>query len=74
MEIEPGFASKCDVTIGGRVAQVKVQESSIVAEVQDLPPGSTGVAMMTPEHISPAALRGHGDTRMLGLALLVTAP
>jgi SAM-dependent methyltransferase len=69
MEIEPGFAARCTVSIDGRAAEVSVQESSIIAEAEGVQPGKVPVALTTPEHKSPLELRGVPDRRKLGLAL-----
>jgi SAM-dependent methyltransferase len=69
MEIESGFAAKCAVSINGRPAEVRVQESSIVAELGGVGPGKVFISLTTPEHKSPLELRGVPDGRKLGLAL-----
>lgn len=73
IEIEPGFAAKCTVSVDGRPAQVSIQESSIIAETEGVHPGRVSVALTTPEHKSPLELRGVPDGRKLGLALRVNA-
>jgi Methyltransferase domain len=70
MEIEPGFAAKCHVTVGAQSAQVSLSESSIIAEATGVEPGNITVTLTTPDHKSPAKLRGTPDSRELGLALV----
>ncbi len=71
MEVEPGFASKSVITIGGKKASATIGEAAIVAEVTGVEPGATAIMLQTPEHKSPEDLRGAPDRRRLGLALAV---
>ncbi len=71
MEVEPGFAAKCTIRIEGRAAPVRLQESSIIAELDNVGPGKVVVSLTMPEHKSPMELRGVPDGRKLGLALRV---
>jgi hypothetical protein len=63
-ESRRGFADGCRVDVGDAAASVSVRESAIVAEAEDVTPGSVAVTLHT-----PALLRPLNDPRHLGLAV-----
>jgi SAM-dependent methyltransferase len=71
MEIRPRFATECVVHVGGHRAEVAIRGSAIVAITKPVLPGSHEVTLSTPAPLSPAALRGAKDDRVLGLAVPV---
>lgn len=73
MQIRPGFASECKVTIGGRSAAVDLREGAIFAELSDVPPADTELVLHTPSLPMPAELGDSPDRRRLGLALPIEA-
>lgn len=73
MQVRPGFASECKVTIGGRSAAVDLREGAIFAELSDVPLADTELVLHTPSLPMPAELRDSRDRRKLGLALPIEA-
>jgi SAM-dependent methyltransferase len=71
MEVQPGFAARCQVFLNDKEALVTVNEGSIVAEATGIAPGTVAVALVLPDHKSPAELGRPPDGRKLGLALVV---
>jgi len=71
MEIEPGFAAQCQVTLNDNATQVSLREGCIVAEAAEVASGTATVALVMPNHKSPAELGRPPDSRKLGLALVV---
>lgn len=71
MEIREGFAQDCKILIDGTVVPTRLRSEALVGEA-NVCAGSHTVQLVTPEPISPKALRGVPDERMLGLAVLAT--
>jgi 2-polyprenyl-6-hydroxyphenyl methylase/3-demethylubiquinone-9 3-methyltransferase len=70
-QIHPGFAERCEFRLGGLTVPVKhvdgeLQGTIHLTEASTL---STNLDLVTPEPISPRALRGDPDDRKLGLAI-----
>jgi hypothetical protein len=63
-ESRRGFADACRVDVGDGAASVSVREAAIVAEAEDVAPGSVAVTLHT-----PVLLRPPSDPRHLGLAI-----
>ena len=71
MEITPGFAAACRVFAGGEPLPTDVTSAEIVARLQLPDTATIGIKLVTPEPLSPAALRGSPDGRVLGLAIRI---
>jgi 2-polyprenyl-6-hydroxyphenyl methylase/3-demethylubiquinone-9 3-methyltransferase len=63
-ESRHGFAGACRLDVGSTAAAVSVAESAIVAEANEVAPGSVVLTLRTPQPLSPP-----GDPRRLGLAI-----
>jgi 2-polyprenyl-6-hydroxyphenyl methylase/3-demethylubiquinone-9 3-methyltransferase len=69
MQARPGFASECEIAIGGRSAAVHLREGAIFGELDDIPLTDVDLVLHTPSLPTPAELGDSPDRRKLGLAL-----
>jgi hypothetical protein len=74
MEIKPGFAAACRMTIGAAQMTTTVGESAVLAEAGPFEPGEVVIALTTPDPVCAADLRDTPDRRRLGLAIRVVPP
>jgi hypothetical protein len=63
-ESRHGFADACRIEVDDTAAVAAVRESAIVAELQDVAPGTVSVTLRTPELLRPPS-----DPRHIGLAV-----
>jgi hypothetical protein len=68
LEVEPSFASKCQIFGEGIALPTYIRNSSLIAETDFV--GVATVSLSTPACRSPREIRGTPDDRRLGLAIL----
>ncbi|MEJ0020600.1 MAG: class I SAM-dependent methyltransferase [Acetobacteraceae bacterium] len=70
-QIRDGFAQACTIEVGGQTLVPVVGATELVAETTLAEPVENLLVLNTPEPITPRALRGAADDRLLGLAIAV---
>ncbi len=69
IEVEPGFADRCRLDVGGQSVPVSRQGNELKASLTLHQPANAIVTLHTPPPIRPADLRDSLDQRPLGLAI-----
>jgi 2-polyprenyl-6-hydroxyphenyl methylase/3-demethylubiquinone-9 3-methyltransferase len=70
-QIHDGFAAACAIEVGGQMLTPVVHGTQLIAETTLDGPVENVVVLHTPEPVTPRALRGAPDDRLLGLAIAV---
>ena len=70
-QVRDGFAAECRIDVGGRTLVPEIVGTELVAETTLDEPVPNVVTLHTPEPVTPRALRGASDDRLLGLAIAV---